>query len=286
MLTSADNKVARYLGPYPPKAAQLIVTIYGDIVEPRGGVLWMGDLITLCMGFGVNESLVRTAVSRLVSKGQLAGEREGRRSFYGLTPAARQEYHLAAELFFGPEDGDCAWLLTLCSDAEDQATLARNGFVQLSGSVFAAADRSGRPVPGAAFRAEVLEPENGRLRRILENAFQLDALAACYTDFVTRFTDMQAQTIADLDPQIALLQRLALVHGYREIRLRDPRLPVSVLPDRWPARAARSLFANLYRQLSEPADAYIGQHLLAKHGPLPSTPEAVRHRMETLSSSI
>jgi len=26
----------------PPNAAAFIVTIYGDVVDPRGGVLWMG----------------------------------------------------------------------------------------------------------------------------------------------------------------------------------------------------------------------------------------------------
>lgn len=286
MLTSADKTVDRFLAPYPPKAAQLIVTIYGDIVEPRGGVLWMGDLISLCAGFGVNESLVRTAVSRLVSKGQLTGEREGRRSFYGLTPAARDEYHLAADLFFGPADGECGWILTLCPDQDDQATLTAGGYVPLGGTVFAASDRPGRPVLGAAFRAEALQPDDGTLRQTLESAFRLDELSRDYRTFQSRFEAMLNVETETLAPEMALLYRLALVHAYRDIRLRDPRLPNSVLPDTWPGSAARSLFADLYRRLSKPADTYIGQHLLARHGPLPSMPEAVRHRMATLSSSL
>ncbi|MCK7611347.1 PaaX family transcriptional regulator [Roseibium sediminicola] len=286
MLSSADKTADRFLVPSPPKAAQLIVTIYGDIVEPRGGVLWMGDLISLCAGFGVNESLVRTAVSRLVSKGQLVGEREGRRSYYGLTAAAREEYHLAADLFFGPVDGDCGWLLTLCTDPAEQAVLTRNGFVQLSGSIYAASDRPGRPVLGTAFRAQMLEPDDGKLRSMVTAAFQLDGLATDYSAFVSRFADMASGVTDELAPETALLYRLALVHAYREIRLRDPRLPVSALPDNWPGVVARSLFADLYRRLSDQADAYIGQNLLAKHGPLPTAPEAVRDRIATLMSSL
>jgi len=285
MLSSANKPADRFLASSPPKAAQLIVTIYGDIVEPRGGVLWMGDLISLCAGFGVNESLVRTAVSRLVSKGQLVGEREGRRSFYGLTQAARDEYHRAADLFFGPEDGECSWLLTVCPDADDQAELTRNGFAQISGTVFAASDRPGRPANGAVFRAEALEPENRNLRQLLDEAFQLAVLAADYSEFLNRFEDMRSIPHGELAPQAALLYRLALVHAYREIRLRDPRLPASVLPADWPARPARSLFAELYRRLSEPADTYIGQHLLAKHGPLPARPAAVNQRIATLATT-
>jgi len=286
MLSSADKTANRFLVPSPPKAAQLIVTIYGDIVEPRGGVLWMGDLICLCAGFGVNESLVRTAVSRLVSKGQLKGEREGRRSFYGLTPEAREEYHLAADLFFGPVDGDCDWILTLCTDPDEQAVLTRNGFGQLGGAVYAASDRPGRPQLGAAFRAKTLAPDDGKFRSVLASVFRLEDLASDYSAFLERFAEMRTRVTEDLAPKTALLFRLALVHAYREIRLRDPRLPPSALSDEWPGATARSLFADLYRKLSEPADAYIGQHLLAKHGPLPATPDAVRHRMTTLTSSL
>lgn len=64
-----------------PRCASFIVTIYGDVVEPRGGILWMGNLIDLCAVAGLNESLVRTSVSRLVSAGQLIGVREGRKSY-------------------------------------------------------------------------------------------------------------------------------------------------------------------------------------------------------------
>lgn len=60
------------------KAAGFIVTIYGDVVEPRGGVVWTGNLIETCAAAGISETLVRTAVSRLVAAGQLSGEREGR----------------------------------------------------------------------------------------------------------------------------------------------------------------------------------------------------------------
>lgn len=285
MLTSAETLADRFLHPYPPKAAHLIVTIYGDIVEPRGGVLWMGDLISLCSGFGVNESLVRTAVSRLVSRGQLTGEREGRRSFYALTPAARDEYHLAAELFFGPADGDCDWILSHCPDPADQAMLLRNGYGLLDGQVYAAADRPGRPLLGTVFRSRALAPEGKALRDLAGATFQLDDLARDYADFVACFRPLQDELRDPLAQRTALLYRLALMHAYRDIRLRDPRLPRGVLADTWQGFEARKLFADLYKRLSGPADAFIGAHLLDRNGPLPATPEAVRKRMEMLSSS-
>ncbi|GAB4513222.1 MAG: phenylacetic acid degradation operon negative regulatory protein PaaX [Roseibium sp.] len=283
MPSSVDIAVDRFLSPCPPKAAQLIVTIYGDIVEPRGGVLWMGDLISLCAGSCVNESLVRTAVSRLVTKGQLAGEREGRRSFYGLTPDARDEYHLAAELFFGPEDDDCDWIVSHCPDPSDQTELIRNGFGQLDGHVFIGADRPGRPQLGTAFRSQALSPGGEDLLELAGNVFQLETLSSEYAAFVSAFAPMR-ELIADLPSQQAtLLLRLALVHAFRDIRLRDPRLPRAVLGASWPGFEARKLFADLYRRLSDPADTYIGERLLSRNGPLPATPDAVRKRMDMLA---
>lgn len=54
------------------------MTIYGDVVEPRGGIARIGNPIETCAEVGISENLVRTAVSRLVAAGQLSGEREGR----------------------------------------------------------------------------------------------------------------------------------------------------------------------------------------------------------------
>ena len=49
------------------RSASFIVTLYGDVAVPRGGVLWTGTLIEICARVGISESLVRTAVSRLVT---------------------------------------------------------------------------------------------------------------------------------------------------------------------------------------------------------------------------
>ena len=52
----------------PMRAGSLIVTIYGDAIVPRGGSLWLGSLLDMMAGFGVEPGLVRTAISRLVSR--------------------------------------------------------------------------------------------------------------------------------------------------------------------------------------------------------------------------
>ncbi|GAA0770507.1 PaaX family transcriptional regulator [Roseibium denhamense] len=282
MLETTRFQLQNTLSPWPPRAAQLIVTIYGDIVEPRGGVLWMGDLIRLCSAFEINESLVRTAVSRLVSTGQLSGEKAGRRSFYALTPSARKEFHAAADLFFGAPDPDCDWLLVHCVEKPDQTLLQRLGFAQLNGTVFVGADRGYGPLPGLVFRSRLEEHGGETGLDTLRAAFDLSGLHRDYLAFTASFSGL-GENIGALAGEQALIARLALVHAYRAIRLRDPRLPSSALPKGWGGAEARGVFAATYRALSPAADAYIGRQLTGLNGLLPEATNAVRNRLKTLS---
>lgn len=82
------------------------MTIYEDIVEPRGGELWIGNIIESRAVVGISENLVRTAVSRLMVTGQLQSERSGRCSFYRLTPIARAEFAYAAKVLYDQESAE------------------------------------------------------------------------------------------------------------------------------------------------------------------------------------
>lgn len=133
------------------KAAGFIVTIYGDVVEQRGGVAWIGNLIDTCSQIGISESLVRTAVSRLVSAGQLVGECHGRRSFYRLSLKSKSEFTAAARLLFGPpEPGDWRFVhLTGPAPDEDMAALERSGYARLGPRLALGSRPSGVPLPSA-----------------------------------------------------------------------------------------------------------------------------------------
>lgn len=272
------------LAPYPPKAGHLIVTIYGDIVEPRGTTLWVGDLITLCGQFGVNESLVRTAVSRLVNRDQLKGEREGRRSYYSLTPQAKTAFHVAGDQIFGPRDTDCALMFVIERDRSRHDDLVSEGFGQSGDNLFIGADRPGQAVSGARFRAYPDHRSRPEIVALLDKAFDLKSLGVAYSDFVERFSALNDVGFDDLVGLDALTIRLGMVHAFRAIRLIDPRLPPSVLPENWPGQTARALFAKTYIRLSEIADSFIGQNLSGLGALLPEHSSAVVERLEVLQS--
>jgi phenylacetic acid degradation operon negative regulatory protein len=126
-------------------AAAFIVTIYGDVVVPRGGVVWTGTLIELCAEVGISETLVRTAVSRLVAAEQLAGERIGRRSFYRLRTSAVQTFMQAADLLYGPDRPAQGWQI-LHDPALRPEDARRQRMGHMGGPVFIRPDR-GQPLP-------------------------------------------------------------------------------------------------------------------------------------------
>ena len=74
-----------------------------------------------------------------------------------------------------------------------------------------------------------------------------------------------------------------LVHAFRNgIVLRDPRLPAEALPDDWPERRARALFADLYARLSPRADLFVSRTFASLEGPLAAETEATRRRLDVL----
>lgn len=264
------------------RAPAMIVTIYGDVVVPRGGVLWMGTLVETCAGLGLGESLVRTAVSRLVSAGQLVGEREGRRSYYRLAESARQEFDEAAHLLFGPRPERRGWMIRYIPGASDPP---RGGaMAQIGPDLYLAPGIEPGAGAGVTFGAELLAGA-AQMPAWAENLWPLDDYAQGYRQMIALFSPLdRALRDQPLSGTEALVARLLLVHSYRAVLLRDPHLPPEALPQDWPGHDARALFRRLYLALSEPADRRIGARMEGWNGLLPRQTEQTTARLESLSS--
>lgn len=280
------ERVRHIVAARPPTAAGFIVTIYGDIVEPRGGVVWIGNLIETCAEIGISETLVRTAVSRLVSSGQLLGEREGRRSYYRLSPAARAEFSAAADVLFAHEPAE-GWQFVRPAGVnleEDMQALERAGMARL-GSRLAVGPRRALPGVGGAliFRADVAEGLE-ELAAFTADHWDLALHAEAYCAFLSRFAPLAEAFAAGqpLEAATALSARLLLVHQFRATALRDPRLPAAALPADWPGDAARRLFADLYLALSPVADRHVGSQFVTASGALPEESDVTRLRVKRL----
>jgi phenylacetic acid degradation operon negative regulatory protein len=269
----------------PIRAGSLIVTIYGDAIVPRGGSLWLGSLLEMMAGFGVEPGLVRTAISRLVSDGWFERTRVGKHSYHRLSAQRAAEFAAATTRIYRAGDpvwsGELDLLIITSPDAMQRAAYRdqklREGYGQAAANVLLRPRTSG-VVSGtpATDRSEaiplVARPEGEHEVKMLAQAcWQLDELAAAYRNFLKVFGPVAGE-IAEgrrLTGAQALQLRVLLVHDWRRIVLRDPLLPRAMLPEDWPGTRARALIAAVYRRILASSERWLDQHAVDQNGALP-----------------
>lgn len=284
----------------PPRAAAFIVTLYGDVVVPRGGDVWIGNVIEICGRAGLNESLVRTSVSRLVGNGTLAGERQGRRSFYRLTPSASHEFENASLRIYSPnrDDGANDWTFIRIPREDTRHNTADR--LQRAGFAFVAPDLAiapghrraetppGNPRHALVFHAELKEHgDRQALQDFAVACWPLDELDAAYRRFIAVASPLgTALPQAESDGADCLVARLLLVHEFRRVVLADPGLPARALPDSWSGHEAWRRFASLYNAFSPFADRWIAANLVDVDGPIRPVGDMLARRATSLSAML
>lgn len=240
-------------------AKALLLTALGEFVLPHQGSVWTSTVIRSLGALGVEERNARQALARLADEGVVRSHREGRRACWHLTDAGRTLLTSGTERIYqfgGSDDAwDGRWLVVLCSVPEEQRAkrhklrsrlgFAGFGFLAPGVALSPHPDREALAnqvledlelVPGAVvFRAEA--GDLASTEELLARAWDLDALAARYQDFVRAFGRRSPRS--DEARFVALTE---LVHAWRHFPFVDPEIPRRLLPDRWPGRQAKVLF--------------------------------------------
>ncbi|CAM0766937.1 PaaX family transcriptional regulator [Acinetobacter baumannii] len=273
----------------------LISTIFGDSVLHRGGNISLASLIQLLELFGFNDRAVRTSVFRLVKNDWLCSDKIGRTSFYRITDSSRSTYLQAEQRIYNDQmkEWDHYWDLILMSslDTENKALLKKElewlGFANISTNLMA--------YPGCnrielqrllvdlnmseqvvVFKAETLQLFNNSvdtIGRMLRTNWPIDELRQRYLQFLDIFREIGVllmQENEQLEPVQAFQIRTLLIHYYRRILLKDPALPLELLPTDCPAISARTLSMNIYKKVFEPADEYFLSVAATAEGPMPN----------------
>ncbi|HHP4568099.1 TPA: PaaX family transcriptional regulator [Acinetobacter baumannii] len=273
----------------------LISTIFGDSVLHRGGNISLASLIQLLELFGFNDRAVRTSVFRLVKNDWLCSDKIGRTSFYRITDSSRSTYLQAEQRIYNDQmkEWDHYWDLILMSslDTENKALLKKElewlGFANISTNLMA--------YPGCnrielqrllvdlnmseqvvVFKAETLQLFNNSvdtIGRMLRTNWPIDELRQRYLQFLDIFREIGVllmQENEQPEPVQAFQIRTLLIHYYRRILLKDPALPLELLPTDWPAISARTLSMNIYKKVFEPADEYFLSVAATAEGPMPN----------------
>jgi phenylacetic acid degradation operon negative regulatory protein len=107
--------------------------------------------------------------------------------------------------------------------------------------------------------------------RLVRRAWDLDALAAAYQQFVTDLTPVVTGVGRAAGDETAYAARFRLVHAWRTFLFRDPQLPPELLPASWPGTAAAAFFDRHATRLRPAADRFVDACLAAAQRPHRST---------------
>jgi phenylacetic acid degradation operon negative regulatory protein len=238
----------------------LVITVFGDLVQHRGGEISTARLGQLLGRVGVEQGTLRTALSRLGRDGWVTRERDGRTSLYRLSGQGLERFAPATtRIYAAPRKGPVTrWTIVvrLGANGTPETTLlpADDACPDADCRVTGTLDRISE-----AYRATLLgDPHRAALVSLERD---LTALANAPT----------------LDPLDAAAARMLLIHRWRRIVLRYPDLPADLMPKDTPLADPRSAVAQVYARLAPGAEAWLDEGLNGL-APMPPAPTQIGQR--------
>ncbi len=262
----------------PSRTWSIIISLYGDAIVPRGGSVGLATVLQFCAHLGIGDGVVRTAMSRLAADGWLERRRVARHSFYAIAERGRATFLDASSHIYSQQPA--AWhgaFALLVADTQRtrpalRTVMATRGFgVVAPGMWIAPPGQAAPPALGTHLRL-TLTGDDGPQRALAARAWPIAEMAEAYSQFLAVFTPLHAAVTSgrSLDALDALAARVLLVHEYRRIVLRDPILPLALLPAEWPGTDARRLCADIYARVVPPSEQWLDAHAVNEQGlPLP-----------------
>lgn len=244
----------------------VLLTFCAHFLLDRPAALFTGSFVEAVTRTGIGEHAARTTLTRMCQRGLLDRHRAGPKVYLALTERTERLLHDAEARVWLQGAVNRSWsgdwtLLSFSLPESRRADrhqlrkrLGWEGFGMLHSGLWIAPPTADVPRVLAGldvdedvkvFRATALAPTD--VRRLVTDAWDLDALAAGYTGFLARWAGSAPR--ADLDHLARFL--LLLTEWLLLVRI-DPHLPESLLPPDWPAVAAEQLVHRL-RAEYEPA---------------------------------
>lgn len=237
----------------------LVITVFGDCVQHRGGAMSTARLGRLLGRIGVEQGALRTALSRLGRDGWVDSARSGRLSYYRLSASGLTRFTEAtSRIYAAPQTVPVTdWAVSTQGTA--QTALPLGGlWLSPAGATHGAphgathgathsATHSGAP----AFRLTgQITDLSDAMRDSLISGEHAAALQRLHADL-----DHLGQL--DSDPLTHAAARILLIHRWRRIVLRYPELPCALLPVALAAVDPRARVAAAYQHLTPGAEAWL-----------------------------
>ncbi len=263
------------------RTQDLIFTLYGDYITPRGGEAWIGNIIELMAGVDTSAQAVRSTLSRMSRKGWLRSRKEGRHSFYISTPKTRALLTEGTRRIYEPRQDpwDERWCILTYSIPENQRPLRHRlrqrliwlGFGRLGPAMWV----SPRDLRSEATQmAESLGISDkidlfvgqylglSQAKELVKRCWNMEQLNRAYLDFINHHRPTWQQFVNQsytqtINPRNIFIRRFLLVHEYRSFPYVDPNLPPELLPNEWLGDEAIHLFQSYAALLAPQANHYV-----------------------------
>ncbi|MFD0556413.1 PaaX family transcriptional regulator [Stackebrandtia endophytica] len=255
-------------------ARSALFDLFGDHLRARGGQAPVAALVNLLAPLGINAPAVRTAVSRMVKQGWLtAASLDGQRG-YALTRRGVQRLDETAARIYRTRDPRWEGNLDLVmfpppADRRQRGQLADalrfHGYGPLTAGTWISPWRAGdldqvfaeAGVPFDRFTSR----HHGDTIALTRRAWDLDALAKRYRDFVATMEPMVNLVGTSTGDQLAYTVRCELVHAFRVFLFSDPQLPAQLCPPEWAGSTAAAFFDAQAARLRPAADRFVDRCL-------------------------
>ncbi|MFG1943955.1 PaaX family transcriptional regulator C-terminal domain-containing protein [Nonomuraea sp. NPDC048826] len=256
----------------PSSARSMLLTILGEFVLPRAGVVWTGTLVDALRALGVEEKSARQALSRTAAEGLLESERHGRKVRWNLTPAGDRLLREGTDRIYGfmrePHRWDGRWLVVTAGVPETQRRLRHRLRTKLTWLGLGSPAPALWVIPDASKEAAVREVIReldlddrayawtgpsagiGDTATLISAAWDLDDVEKRYLAFIDRFEGVTAGSGRD-----AFVSQVLLVQEWRRFPFLDPHLPAELLDHDWPGPRAAAVFHDLRNRWHRRAQA-------------------------------
>jgi phenylacetic acid degradation operon negative regulatory protein len=248
----------------------LLLTFFGAHLLGRPVMIASAGVLDVMQRVGVSPPATRSALARMVKKGLLVSERQGRPVYFGLTPRSEEVLNDGAVRIWRSgavnRHWDGRWTLLSFSLPESwqrqrhdlRSRLLWAGCGPLQGGLWIApatvdvAHLLDGLEAARHVRAFLATPLNGTdVSAMVADAWDLTQLAERYETFLDRWDG----GVADRGHTDPLGRQLALQAEWLRAIRSDPRLPVELLPAPWPAERAQELFHRLHAEIEVQARA-------------------------------
>ncbi|WP_025738352.1 PaaX family transcriptional regulator C-terminal domain-containing protein [Mycobacterium genavense] len=209
-----------------------------------------GDLIRLTADFGIKETTLRVALTRMVGAGDLIRSADGYRlSDRLLARQSRQDEAIRPPTRAWHGDWHVVIVTSVGTDARtraaQRASMYRKRFGELREGVWMRPDNLDLDLePDVADRVRVLKARDDAPEQLVSELWDLPAWAQAGDRLLDEMADA-----ADIPGRFVVAAAIV-----RHL-LTDPMLPAELLPDDWPGARLRSVYHDFATELLERRDA-------------------------------